>query len=106
MGNRSAEIRDPRRRSFITAVAGAAVAGASQAQPAGAYRIDCQSHLYVPELLKWMEERQGSPRVYRQGSNSYIVVNQWVRRVLPKHLDPDAKLFDMDVAKIRTTMLS
>ena len=86
MGKKATEISNPKRRSFMTAVAGAAFAADSTAQPAGAYRIDCQSHLYVPELLKEMEGRQGSPRVYRQGSDLYVVVNQWVRRVLPKHL--------------------
>ncbi len=72
----------------------------------GAYRIDCQSHLYVPDLLALMEKREGSPRAYRKGPDLYVVVNQWVRRVLPKHTDVDAKVADMDGAKIRTTMLS
>ena len=53
-----------------------------------------------------MEKRQGSPRAYRQGGDLYVVVNRWVRRVLPKHTDVDAKLTDMDQAGIRTTMLS
>ncbi len=97
---------DPKRRGFLAAVAGAAAATRSPAQPAGAYRIDCQSHLYVPELLELMQKRESSPRAYRKGSDLYVVVNQWVRRVLPKHLDVDAKLADMDAAKIRTTMLS
>jgi predicted TIM-barrel fold metal-dependent hydrolase len=97
---------DPHRRGFL----GAAVASVSEVpsigQPAELYRIDCQSHLYVPELLNVMEQRTTSPRTYRKGSDLYVQVNQWVRKVLPKHTDVGAKLADMDGAQIRTTMLS
>jgi predicted TIM-barrel fold metal-dependent hydrolase len=91
------------RRTFLAAVASAAISAAQESAP---YRIDCQSHLYVPELLALMERRQSSPRTYRKGADLYVVVNDWVRRVLPKHTDVDAKLADMDEAAIRTTMLS
>src|SRR5579872_481156 len=93
------------RRGFLAALAAGATPGSS-AETLGSYRIDCQSHLYVPELLALMEKREGSPRAYRKGPDRYVAVNQWVRRVLPKHTDVDAKLADMDAAKIRTTMLS
>lgn len=80
--------------------------GAAAAEPAEPYRIDCQSHLYVPELLALMEKRQSSPRAYRKGPDLYVQVNEWVRKVLPKHTDVPAKIADMDGALIRTTMLS
>ncbi len=70
------------------------------------YRIDCQSHLYVPELLTLMQSRQSSPRAYRKGADLFVQVNQWTRKVLPKHTDVTAKVADMDAARIRTTMLS
>ncbi|MFB3826204.1 MAG: amidohydrolase family protein [Bryobacteraceae bacterium] len=84
------------RRQFLATAAAAAEAG----------RIDVQSHLYVPELLDFMAARGASPRSYRKGADRFVVVNKWVRRVLPKHTDPAAKLADMDAAGIRTTALS
>jgi hypothetical protein len=50
---------------------------AQNAKPVG--RIDCQSHLSVPELLAFMEKRQASPRVYRKGNDLFVVINDWVR---------------------------
>ncbi len=94
------------RRKFLGATAASAAMRGASGEGSEPYRIDCQSHLYVPELLALMEKRQGSPRAYRQGADLYVVVNEWVRRVLPKHTDVDAKLTDMDQAGIRTTMLS
>lgn len=98
--------RDILRRGFFSAVAGAVAGAASKGQTSGPYRIDCQSHLYVPELLRLMQGRQSSPRAYRKGSDMYVQVNDWVRKVLPKHTDVAAKVADMDAAQIRTTILS
>jgi predicted TIM-barrel fold metal-dependent hydrolase len=89
-----------------TAAAGAVTGAGATAQTTEPFRIDCQSHLYVPELLTLMQGRQTSPRAYRQGRDLYVVVNQWVRKVLPRHTDVAAKVADMDAAQIRTTMLS
>jgi predicted TIM-barrel fold metal-dependent hydrolase len=100
----SMPVPEVRRRDFLAAAVAATPALAGQTP--GSYRIDCQSHLYVPEILALMEKRQGSPRAYRQAGDLYVLVNQWARRVLPKHTDVDAKLADMDGANIRTTMLS
>jgi predicted TIM-barrel fold metal-dependent hydrolase len=97
---------DPHRRGFLGAAAAAFTGVPALAKPSEPYRIDCQSHLYVPELLKVMEQRTASPRAYRQGPDLYVQVNQWIRRVLPKHTNVDAKVADMDAAQIRTTMLS
>src|SRR3990172_1150553 len=68
--------------------------------------IDCQSHLFVPELLSLMEKRKDPPRVYRQGDDLFVVVGEWHRRVLPKHMDIHAKLADMDQNGIQLTALS
>jgi predicted TIM-barrel fold metal-dependent hydrolase len=86
-----------RRRAFF---AGALAAAA----PRGV--IDCQSHLFVPELISWMEKRKTSPHVYRKDGGTYIVVNDWVRRLQPKHTDIAAKIADMDASGIAMTALS
>lgn len=91
----------PSRRQFL---AGAAVAARAGAASSG--RIDCQSHLFAPELLAWMEKRTSSPFVYRRGDDRYVVIGGWHRRVLPKHTDVAAKLADMDQAGIERTALS
>lgn len=70
------------------------------------YRIDCQSHLFAPELIALMEKRQDSPRVYRKGEDLFVVVGQWHRRIIPKLIDVEAKLADMDQAAIEMTALS
>ena len=69
--------------------------------------IDCQSHLFVPDLISWMEKRKSqSPYVYRKDGGTFIVVNDWVRRLMPKHTDVAAKLADMDAAGIAMSALS
>jgi predicted TIM-barrel fold metal-dependent hydrolase len=89
------------RRQFLSTPALALAAA-----PPAAASIDCQSHLFCPELLDLMEKRRDSPRVYRQGADRYVVIDQWTRRVLPKHTDVAAKLADMDAAGIGMTALS
>jgi predicted TIM-barrel fold metal-dependent hydrolase len=69
-------------------------------------RIDCQSHLFCPDLLDLMEKRSDSPRVYRKGADRYVVIGEWTRRILPKHTDVPAKLADMDANAIGMTALS
>ncbi len=103
------------RRQFLSA-AGATVVSlsaspmkattemASTSDAAG--RIDCQSHLFVPDLLDFMEKRKTQPYTYRKGNERYVVVGQWHRRILPKHTDVAAKLADMDANGIRMTALS
>jgi predicted TIM-barrel fold metal-dependent hydrolase len=69
-------------------------------------RIDCQSHLFVPDLLEFMEKRKTAPYVYRKGNDRFVVVGEWHRRILPKHTDVTAKLADMDANGIQMTALS
>jgi hypothetical protein len=69
-------------------------------------RIDCQSHLFAPELLDFMEKRKTTPYVYRKGNDRFVVVGEWHRRILPKHTDVAAKLADMDANGIQMTALS
>ncbi len=95
-----------RRREFISTV-GAALAIEGSGKSAGQrFCLDCQSHLFVPELISIMEKRKTSPYVYRKGADVYIVVGNWHRRLQPRHTDVDAKLADMDAAGISMTALS
>ena len=76
---------NPSRRQFLS-VAGATVVSlsaspmkattemASTSDAAG--RIDCQSHLFVPDLLDFMEKRKTQPYTYRKGNERYVVVGR------------------------------
>lgn len=92
-------------RRDLLRLAGAGVAqSAIAAVPGG--RIDCQSHLFSEEFLKILEKRKVSPYVVREGKDRYVIVNEWKRRILPKHTDVDAKLADMDRSGITMAALS
>ena len=90
----------PTRRDVLKLAAAPAVPAA----PSG--RIDCQSHLFSEEFLTLLEKRKESPYVVREGRDRYVIVNQWRRRILPKHTDLAAKLADMDAAGIAMAALS
>lgn len=75
-------------------------------QSKSAIRIDCQSHIYPPEMIAFLERRKTSPYVYRKGDDRYVVVKDWHRRILPKHTDVNAKIRDMDMSGIDLTALS
>jgi predicted TIM-barrel fold metal-dependent hydrolase len=92
------------RRDLIKLAAGATAL--SQAQAAIGNRIDCQSHLFSEEFLSLLAKRKESPYVVREGAVRYVVIDQWRRKILPKHTDIDAKLADMDRAGIRMAALS
>ncbi len=99
------------RRGFIASLGGAVilptVVRSFADEPRSAnFRIDCQSHLYPPELLALMEKRNTPPLVRREGTDRFVVVGEWTRKVLPKHSDVEAKLADMDAHGIRLTALS
>jgi predicted TIM-barrel fold metal-dependent hydrolase len=68
--------------------------------------IDCQSHLFCPEVVARLEKRSTDPLIYRKGGERFVKMGDWHRRILPKHLDPTAKLVDMDCAGIDCTALS
>jgi aminocarboxymuconate-semialdehyde decarboxylase len=92
------------RRDWMKLATGAAAV--SQARGAAQDRIDCQSHLFSEEFLGLLAKRKESPYVERQGADRYVIIDQWRRRILPKHTSVDAKLADMDRAGIRMTALS
>jgi len=89
------------RRQFLST---STASFASQITPA--YRIDCQSHVFSEDFLRFLEKRKTSPYVYRKDGERFVVVGEWHRKLMPSHTDLDAKLASMDKAGIRQTALS
>jgi predicted TIM-barrel fold metal-dependent hydrolase len=83
-----------------------ALAGSAAFAGDGAVKIDCQSHLFSAEFLALLEKRKTAPYVYRKGSDRFVVVGQWHRKLMPSHTDVDAKLAAMDKSNIAMTALS
>lgn len=100
-------MNSPSRRTFLTAstIAAASATAAGYVKPSH-FTIDCQSHIFVPELVALMAKRTTSPFVYRKDGGVYVVVGDWHRRLQDRHTDPVAKLADMDAAGISMTALS
>ena len=101
------------RRKFLaqTTLASAASAlgvttarGASAVPPTGL--IDCQSHLFCPELVTLMEKRKTDPSVFTKDGLRIIKMGDWLRKIPPHYLDVDVKLAAMDAAGISVTALS
>jgi predicted TIM-barrel fold metal-dependent hydrolase len=95
------------RRDFIATTTAAAAVASARAQPRAAEgRIDCQSHLFCPELLTLMEKRTTDPRVFTRDGTRYIQMGDWLRKVPTLYTDVVAKLATMDAAGIAMTALS
>jgi predicted TIM-barrel fold metal-dependent hydrolase len=94
------------RREFIAAGSVAAAVGTGGASAAAPLVIDCQSHLYVPELVKLMEKRTEDPVVFSKDGERWVRMGSWLRKILPKHMDVQAKLADMDANGISLTTIS
>jgi predicted TIM-barrel fold metal-dependent hydrolase len=95
------------RRTFITAsgTALAACSAVAEARTPPAGIIDCQSHLFVPELLAYMEKRKEAPYIYAKDDRRYLVVGNW-HRPMVTGIDLPMKLKAMDAAGIQLTALS
>lgn len=96
------------RRQFVHSGGAAlapALAGAEYTRPAH-FTVDCQSHIFVPELVTFMEKRKEPPYSYRRDGQTYVVVGEWHRRLRDRHMDIEAKIADMDEAGIAMTALS
>jgi len=88
----------------LTTVAGSE-AEARKGSAAG-FAVDCQSHLFVPEILERMKRRQTEPFVVERDGNLVVRMPPWDRRVPPGHSDVRAKLAVMDAHGISLTVLS
>lgn len=102
------------RRKFLAASsvamaalpAAAPAADASPAKGAAPFKIDCQSHLFSPELIALMEKRTADPTVFTKDGVRYLKMGDWLRKIPPLYLDVDAKLAAMDADGIAMTALS
>lgn len=81
------------RRQFL-AVAGSSLpalplAAAEAAAPlrAASGWVDCQSHLFFPEVLDLMRRRQAEPLVYDRDGTTYLKMGDWLRKVPPARRD-------------------
>jgi predicted TIM-barrel fold metal-dependent hydrolase len=68
--------------------------------------IDCQSHLYVPEFLAYLENRRTPPLAYRRNGHRFVIVGEWPLMLRPNHTSVEAKLEMMDAAGIDVTVLT
>ena len=101
------------RREFLARTAavpaicsvGATAAGVGP-RAAATERIDCQSHLFCPELVALMEKRAGDPRVFRQDGVRVVQMGDWLRKIPDHYLSVERKLATMDANGIGLTALS
>ena len=92
--------------SAIAAIGSSPAAAAERAGSAGGERIDCQSHLFCPELVALMEKRKTDPQVFTKEGVRVVQMGDWLRKIPPHYMDVDVKLAAMDAAGIRLTALS
>ena len=90
--------------ALTTTPARAADATANAGAPTGI--IDCQSHLFLPELLDLMRRRKDDPRVYDRNGTTFLQMGDWQRKVLPAYTRVEDKLAAMDAQGIALTLLS
>lgn len=94
------------RRDFFKAAGLATALQASAQTTSKPFIVDCQSHLFFPEVLDMMRKRGTEPLVYDKDGTTYLKMGDWLRKVPPFYLDVDAKLAAMDGSGIDITMLS
>ncbi|MFM7517083.1 MAG: hypothetical protein ACKO3V_09080 [Pirellula sp.] len=68
--------------------------------------IDCQSHLFFPEVIELMRKRKTDSLVYDREGTTYLKMGDWLRKVPPLYLSVEAKLASMDKSGIAVTLLS
>ena len=98
----------------LSAIEAAGAAPAPTAQPTAApivndakpFVLDCQSHLFCPEVVAHMERRTSDPRVFIRDGTRFVQMGDWLRKIPPHYLDVDVKLSAMDAAGISITALS
>lgn len=105
------------RREFLaTAVAASAASSvrlsaddaavaSSAVQPRGG-RIDCQSHLFCPDVVALMEKRTSDPRVFTRDGVRIVQMGDWLRKIPQHYMDVPVKLATMNANGIVMTALS
>ncbi|HUX59495.1 MAG TPA: amidohydrolase family protein [Bacteroidales bacterium] len=117
LGTKTGTVKKTSRRQFIarTAIATTAFAapqilvlGCKSETPGRSnyQMIDCQSHIFCPELVSLMEKRQLDPSVYVKDGVSILKMGDWLRKIPPHYLDVNVKLAAMDEAGVERTALS
>ncbi|MFM8401993.1 MAG: hypothetical protein ACKOAH_29560, partial [Pirellula sp.] len=48
--------------------------------------VDCQSHLFFPEVIELMRKRKTDPLVYDREGTTYLKMGDWLRKVPPLYL--------------------
>lgn len=101
------------RREFIVKTSAATALAAAAPAPVraaaglgGTDLIDCQSHLFCPEVVALMEKRKTDPRVFTKDGVRMVQMGDWLRKIPPHYFDVDAKLAAMDAVGVRVTALS
>ena len=98
------------RRAFLAAAGGALAStlpsAVARAGTSGMGKIDCQSHLFCPELVALMEKRTTDPIVRTKDGVRILQMGEWMRKIQPFYLDVQAKLASMDANGIVRTALS
>lgn len=104
----SSRRRFPRRDFFKAAgLATALNAASAPAQATGKpFVVDCQSHLFLPEVVDMMRKRKTDPTVYDKDGTTFLKMGDWLRKIPPSYLDIEVKLAAMDANGIDITMLS
>ena len=94
------------RREFLTVAAAAAASKPHLGEAAPGGRIDCQSHLFCPQVVALMERRTSDPRVMTRDGVRVVQMGDWLRKIPPHYMDVGAKLATMDANGIAMTALS
>jgi aminocarboxymuconate-semialdehyde decarboxylase len=68
--------------------------------------VDCQSHLFFPEVLDLMRRRKADPLVYEKDGVTFLKMGDWLRKVPPTYTSVEDKLAAMDASGIEITLLS
>ena len=68
--------------------------------------VDCQSHLFFPEVIEVMRQRKTEPLVFDQNGVAMLKMGDWLRKIPADYTSVDVKLAAMDASGIEITLLS
>lgn len=68
--------------------------------------VDCQSHLFFPEVIDVMRQRKTEPLVFDQNGVAMLKMGDWLRKIPADYTSVDVKLAAMDASGIEITLLS
>jgi predicted TIM-barrel fold metal-dependent hydrolase len=105
------------RRAFLAVTSASAITNpTAQSQPAtnsprshpiiNQGLIDCQSHLFFPEVIQVMRARKVEPLVIDQEGIPILKMGSWLRKIPAPYTSVEAKLATMDAHGIQLTLLS